>query len=73
MNDDLKHEIERRFLDTLHEGDWRQFRDPAALPVLAEALQDPYEVVWKDALDGLVTLGGPEALEQQARFPLPAY
>src|SRR4030095_13225994 len=41
----------------------RQFRDQAALPVLAEALQDPHEIVWKDALDGLVTLGGLEALE----------
>jgi len=40
-----------------------QFRDRSALPVLAEALQDPYDHVWKDALDGIVTLGGDQALQ----------
>src|SRR5580765_2290610 len=39
-----------------------QFRDRSALPILAEALQDPYNEVWKDALDGIVTLGGDQAL-----------
>ncbi len=38
-----------------------QFRDPAALPTLAVALKDPDEEVWKDALDGIVTIGGAEA------------
>lgn len=39
-----------------------QFRDSAALPALAEALRDAHQEVWKDALDGVVTLGGEEAL-----------
>jgi HEAT repeat protein len=38
-----------------------QSRD--ALPILAKALADPAEQIWKTALDGLVTLGGLEALE----------
>ncbi|MCS6285538.1 MAG: HEAT repeat domain-containing protein [Nitrospira sp.] len=36
-----------------------EFRDPAAIPTLAEALKDPSDRVWKEALDGLVTLGTP--------------
>lgn len=39
-----------------------QFRDLAALPTLAVALSDPDDRVWKEALDGIVTLGGPSAL-----------
>jgi len=39
-----------------------QFRDLAALPTLAIALRDPFSNVWKDALDGIVTLGGKQAL-----------
>ncbi len=39
-----------------------QFRDRSALPVVAEALRDPRDEVWKDALDGIVTLGGDQAL-----------
>jgi hypothetical protein len=39
-----------------------QFRDPAVLPILAIALRDPSSGVWKDALDGIVTLGGQDAL-----------
>ena len=35
-----------------------QFRDPAALPALADALADPADRVWKEALDAIVTLGG---------------
>jgi HEAT repeat protein len=38
-------------------------RDPAVVPFLAEALQDLDEEVWQEALDGLVTLASPEALE----------
>src|SRR5262245_45444061 len=38
-----------------------QFRDRSALPVLGEALRDPHDQVWKDALDGIVTLGGDQA------------
>ncbi len=39
-----------------------QFRDPVALPTLAAALHDREERVWKEALDGVVALGGPAAL-----------
>src|ERR1700722_4239719 len=35
-----------------------QFREMTALPILAEALQDESENVWKEALDGIVTLKG---------------
>jgi HEAT repeat protein len=38
-----------------------QLRDECAVPVLLEALTDPHSGVWKEALDGLVTLGGAEA------------
>jgi hypothetical protein len=38
------------------------FRDSTALPALAEALRDAHEEVWKDALDGVVALGGEQAL-----------
>jgi len=40
-----------------------QFYDTAAFPALATALRDPDDRVWKEALDGIVTLGGPAALE----------
>jgi hypothetical protein len=40
-----------------------QFRDRSALPILAHALQDTDDQVWKDALDGIVTLGGDQALQ----------
>jgi hypothetical protein len=40
-----------------------QFRDVAALPLLASALRDRQGSVWKEALDGLVTLGGQGALD----------
>ncbi len=39
-----------------------QFRDAAAFATLAAALDDSSDDVWKDALDGLVTLGGDQAL-----------
>ena len=35
-----------------------QYRNLAALPTLRTALHDPADCVWKEALDGLVTLGG---------------
>src|SRR5271163_2590866 len=43
------------------------FRDKATLPILASAIRDSYDGVWKDALDGIVTLGGTEALAILAR------
>ena len=40
-----------------------------SLPLLQHALADAHDQVWKEALDGLVAIGGPEALEivRQAR------
>ena len=38
-----------------------EYRDLAALPTLQRALLEADERVWKEALDGLVTLGGEEA------------
>jgi hypothetical protein len=39
-----------------------QIRDRSAVDFLGAALSDPDPEVWKEALDGLVTLGGPTAL-----------
>src|SRR6266705_3517438 len=39
-----------------------EFRDSAALPTLAAALHEDHDPVWKEALDGLVALGGDAAL-----------
>lgn len=39
-----------------------QYRDVTALPTLAAALRDPDDGVWKEALDGIVTLGSEAAL-----------
>jgi hypothetical protein len=38
-------------------------RTSKAIDFMAEALKDPNDQVWKQALDGLVTLSGPESLE----------
>ncbi len=50
-----------------------ELRDPRAFPTLADALRDPNERVWKEALDGLVTLAGPRArrILEDARASLP--
>ncbi len=39
---------------------WEQ-RSADALPILETALNDPVPAVWKEALDGVVVLGSPEA------------
>ena len=39
-----------------------QLRTHASIDFLAEALQDPDAIVWKQVLDGLVTLASPESL-----------
>ena len=39
-----------------------QYRDRAAIPILVSALADPDERVWKESLEGLVTLGGVDVL-----------
>jgi hypothetical protein len=33
------------------------------IPFLSEVLNDPKEEVWKQAIDGLVTIGSPEAVK----------
>ena len=40
-----------------------EFRTPLALPLLAEALRDRHDTRWRHALDGLVTLASPEAIQ----------
>jgi HEAT repeat protein len=40
---------------------WR-LRSHASIEFLGEALQDPAQLVWKQALDGLVTLATPQSL-----------
>lgn len=39
-----------------------QSREPSVIPFLGEALNDSDAAVWKQALDGLVSLGSPAAL-----------
>ena len=39
-----------------------QFRRPEVIEFLAEALQEPEPLIWQQALDGLVTIGGAGAL-----------
>lgn len=41
---------------------WK-YRAQPAVPFLGEALMDPEPRVWREALDGLVTLSSPETLE----------
>jgi hypothetical protein len=38
-----------------------QMRDPSSVDFLGACLADPDANVWKEALDGLVTIGGPAA------------
>jgi len=51
-----------------------QFRDPITVPILIDAMRDDSEIIWKRALDGIVTLGGEIALEilhnEKTRFPV---
>jgi hypothetical protein len=41
---------------------WQQ-RDQRAIPALADALNDPDDRVWQEALNGLVTLASTESVE----------
>lgn len=45
-----------------------QHRDKAAIPFLASALRDPDACVWKQAIDGLVAIGGSESLNVLLAF-----
>jgi HEAT repeat protein len=39
-----------------------QYRDPSTIPLIGEGLQDSSPLVWKQALDGLIAIGGPESI-----------
>ena len=39
-----------------------QRRDPSTIPILRDGLHDASPCVWKEALDGLVTIDGPESI-----------
>jgi hypothetical protein len=52
----------RAYKITLVEVIW-QHRHPVAIPFLGETLSDSDPEVWKSALDGLVTIGGPDAIQ----------
>ncbi len=55
-------EPDRRVREFLVEVIW-QHRQPSAIPFLGEVLRDSEPAVWRQALDGLATLGSPAALE----------
>jgi hypothetical protein len=70
---EMEHEVVPELISVFHnekESDIRAFlveviwqhRQPSVIPFLAEALFDPEAAVWKQALDGLVTLASPAAL-----------
>jgi hypothetical protein len=40
-----------------------QHRSPSTISVLAEALNDPVDSIWKEALDGLLTIARPECID----------
>ena len=40
-----------------------QHRQQSVIPILGEALRDPEPLVWRQAMDGLVALASPAALE----------
>ncbi len=55
-------EQDARVREFLVEVIW-QNREPSVIPFLGEALHDPEAAVWKQALDGLVALATPAALD----------
>lgn len=44
-----------------------QWRQPSSVDFLGQAMTDDNPAVWKQALDGLVTIGGPAALAWLAK------
>ena len=58
----FRSERDSRVLVFLVETIW-QHRQPSAVSFLGEALRDSVPEVWRQAIDGLVTLASPEALE----------
>lgn len=61
LGDVYRAEPDPHFRAWIVEAVW-QTRAPAAIPILGEALLDPAPEVWKQALDGLVTLATHDAL-----------
>ncbi len=61
LEDAYRVEVEPSIRALIVEVIW-QLRTHASIPFLGEALQDPAPEVWKQALDGLVTLASAESL-----------
>ena len=59
--------VDARTRQTLVTIAW-QTRSRQSLPFLQHALEDASGDVWKEALDGLVAIGGPEALDLVQRM-----
>lgn len=68
LQDTFQAEKDNEIKGFLLEVIW-QYRDKSVIPFLGEALRDPEPVVWRQALDGLVTHASQAALDvlQQAR------
>jgi hypothetical protein len=58
----FRHELDGRVREFLVEVIW-QHRQPSVIPFLGEALHDSEPLVWRQALDGLVTMASPASLE----------
>jgi len=58
----FRSERDARMRELLVEVIW-EYREPSAIPFLGEALLDPDPGVWRQALNGLVTLASPAALD----------
>lgn len=57
----IEHETDSTRREVLFNAIW-QYRDESVLPLLEIGLQDTHEGVWKECLDGMVTIGGDQAL-----------
>jgi HEAT repeat protein len=68
LEDTFQTEKDNKIKEFLVEVIW-QYRDKSVIPFLGEALYDSEPIVWRQALDGLVTLASQAALDvlQQAR------
>lgn len=60
VKNDLETDLKRKVL--LIHIIWG-FRDAAVLPTLSKALYDPSPLIWKEALNGLVTLGSEDCIK----------
>ena len=58
----FRSKADRRVQAFLVEVIW-QYRQQSVIPFLGEALRSPEPLIWKQALDGLVALASPAALE----------